>query len=49
MSGIGTNIAQPIDLGAPNPHGKKGLWCNFLLSTKIENRSSVEVRGKEAQ
>jgi len=25
MSGIGTNIAQPIDLGAPNPHGKKRL------------------------
>jgi hypothetical protein len=49
MSGIGTNIAQPIDLGAPNPHCKKGLWGNFLLSTKIENRSSVQVRGNEAQ
>ena len=46
MSGIDTNIAQPIDLGAHDPHGKKGIWSNFLLSRKIENRSSVEVRGK---
>jgi hypothetical protein len=30
MSGIDTNIAQPIDLGAPDPHGKEVYGVIFF-------------------